>query len=66
MISIALLSSAMASLVWIILMRFLTGVMVWTSIALVHIVFLGCLGYSIYRYHCFRYEYNEDINPSII
>ena len=53
MIAIALLCAAVACFGWILLMRFVTGIMVWTSVALVHIVFAGALGYSLYRYYSY-------------
>ena len=49
MIGIALIGACFLSFIWIILMRFITGVMVWGSIL---IVFLGngaALGYCGYR-----------------
>lgn len=50
MILIALACSSTISFSWIILMRFLTGIMVWTSVALLIVGSGGGLGYSIYRY----------------
>ena len=50
MILVALLCASFVSFTWIILMRFLTGVMVWTSIFLLIVGSGGGLGYSVYRY----------------
>ena len=38
------------SFIWIILMRFLTAIMVWTSIGLSFILVSGLFGYSLYKY----------------
>ena len=49
MILVALACSSSISFLWIILMRFLTGVMVWTSIVLLILGSGGGLGYSVFR-----------------
>ena len=49
MILIALACSSAISFSWIILMRFLTGIMVWTSIILLIVGSGGGLGYSVFR-----------------
>ena len=49
MILIALACSSAISFSWIILMRFLTGIMVWTSVILLIVGSGGGLGYSVFR-----------------
>jgi len=49
MIGLALIGSCILSFIWIVLMRFLACVMVWTSILLVFLGVGGLLGYSSYR-----------------
>merc|ERR1719419_626770 len=50
MIGVALIGSTVTSFIWIILMRFFTGIMVWASIFLLFAVAGSTLAYSIYRY----------------
>jgi choline transporter-like protein 2/4/5 len=50
MIGIALIGACILSFVWIILMRWITGIMVWTSITLCTLLFSGLLAYSVYNY----------------
>ena len=49
MIGIALIGACFLSFIWIILMRFLTGLMVWGSILIVFLGTGGALGYCGYR-----------------
>ena len=50
MIGVALVGAAFVSFLWIVLMRFATGLMVWTSLGLVVAVFGGLFGFSLYKY----------------
>merc|ERR1719391_9661 len=50
MIGVALIGSSLTSFIWIILLRFFTGIMVWASIFLLFAVAGSTLAYSIYRY----------------
>ena len=50
MIGLALVCSTVLSFFWIIMMRFLTGLMVWLSISLIFVLTGGLLGYCVYRY----------------
>jgi len=49
MIGIALIGACIISFLWIVLMRFLAGFMVWSSILLVFLGIGGLLGYSGYK-----------------
>ena len=49
MIGIALIGACFLSFIWIILMRFMTGFMVWGSILIVFLGTGGALGYCSYR-----------------
>ena len=49
MIGLALIGACILSFIWIILMRFITGVMVWGSILLVFLGTGSALGYCGYR-----------------
>jgi len=49
MIGLALIGACVISFIWIVLMRFLAGLMVWSSILLVFLGIGGLLGYSGYR-----------------
>ena len=51
LIGIALIGACLLSFIWIILMRYVPGVMVWGSILIVFLGTAGALGYSGYRYH---------------
>ena len=66
MILAALVCASVVSFAWIILMRFVTGIMVWTSIFLLIVGSGGGLGYSVYRYVIkIRYKANsQEINAS--
>ena len=57
MIGIALIGACLLSFIWIILMRFLTGLMVWGSILLVFLGTGGALGYCGYRLY---FAYMDD------
>ena len=46
----AYLVAAIVSFLWIVLMRFIAGVMVWTSVGLSLSIFGGLFGYCLYRY----------------
>ena len=50
MIGIGLTLAFVLSSLWIILMRFLTAIMVWTSIGLSFILMSGLFGFSLYKY----------------
>ena len=49
MIGLAYLGCCALSFLWIVLMRFFAGIMVWTSIGTIFILVSGLLGYSVYR-----------------
>ena len=49
MIGLAYLGCSILSFFWILLMRCMAGIMVWTSIALIFVLVVGLLGYSTYR-----------------
>ena len=51
MIGVALVGACVLSFVWIVLMRFLASIMVWTSIVIVFLgsgALLGFCGYKLY------------------
>lgn len=50
MICLALLVAAITSFLWIVLMRFFAGVMVWTSIGLIFTLFGGLFSYTLWKY----------------
>jgi choline transporter-like protein 2/4/5 len=50
MILLALAAAAILSFLWIVLMRWFAGIMVWTSISLLFILFGGLFGYTLYKY----------------
>ncbi len=50
MIGTALLTACFISFFWIVLMRFFAGIMVWTSLSLIFVLFGGLFGYSLFRY----------------
>ena len=50
LIGLAYIAAAFISFLWIVLMRFLTGIMVWTSIGLIFSIFGGLFGYTLYKY----------------
>ncbi len=49
-IAVACALAAILSFTWIVLMRCLAGVMVWTSVALLFCFFGGLFGYTLYKY----------------
>jgi len=51
MIGIGFILACVLSFVWILLMRFFTGIMVWTSIGLIFVLVSGLFGYSLHRYY---------------
>ena len=51
MIGIGFFLACVLSFVWILLMRFFTGIMVWTSIGLIFVLVSGLFGYSLHRYY---------------
>ena len=51
MIGIALIAATVLSFLWILLMRFLTGLMVWLSVALIFVLVGGLFGYCVFRYN---------------
>ena len=50
MICVALATACLLSFLWIVLMRFVTGIMVWASLGLVVALFGGLFGLSLYKY----------------
>ena len=50
MIGIGFILAFILSFTWILLMRWLAGIMVWTSIGLIFVLVSGLFGYSLYRY----------------
>lgn len=50
MIVVAFVAAAVISFLWIVLMRFFAGIMVWTSIFLAGGLFGGLFGYTLYKY----------------
>ena len=57
MIGLALIGACLLSFIWIILMRYITGVMVWGSILIVFLGTGGALGYCGYRLY---FAYMDD------
>ena len=54
MIGVALAVATIISFLWIVLMRFVAGIMVWTSIGLIFGLFGGLFGYTLYKYIVIR------------
>jgi choline transporter-like protein 2/4/5 len=54
MISAGLGSACLVSFLWIVLMRFVAGVMIWTSIGLCFVAFGGLFGFTLHRYITFK------------
>jgi choline transporter-like protein 2/4/5 len=50
MIGIGFILACFLSFLWIIMMRFMAGLMIWSSICLIFILVVGLFGYSIHRY----------------
>lgn len=50
MIGLGFILACILSFLWIVLMRCMAGVMVWTSIGLVFVLVAGLFGYSLHRY----------------
>jgi len=65
MIGIALIGACLLSFIWIILMRFITGFMVWGSILIVFLGTGGALGYCGYRLY-FAYMDDDPIAQTSI
>ena len=63
MIGLALVCSTVLSFFWIILMRFLTGLMVWLSISLIFVLTGGLLGYCVYRYAIKLKNTDDELKP---
>mgnify|MGYP001184644322 FL=1 len=59
MIGIGLALAFVLSSLWIILMRFLTAIMVWTSIGLSFILMSGLFGFSLYKYLLIKDQESE-------
>jgi len=49
MIGIGLILSFLLCMLWVFLMRFIAGILIWTSISVLFILFSGLFGYSVYR-----------------
>jgi len=66
MIGVALIASTVTSFIWIIFLRFFTGIMVWASIFLLFAVAGSTLAYSVYRYQWILNNVNiEDSSKTI-
>ena len=71
MIGIALVAATVLSFVWILLMRFLTGLMVWLSVALIFVLVGGLFGYCVFRYTFYntiygvKWRFKIKCSPSI-
>ena len=58
MIGIGLILTFLLCMLWIFLMRFIAGILIWTSITSLFVLFAGLFGYSIYR--CNQVYKNND------
>ena len=50
MIGVAMVAACITSFLWIILMRFFAGIMVWTSLGGIFVLFGGLFGWTLYKY----------------
>jgi len=49
MIGIGLILAFLLCMLWVFLMRFIAGFLIWTSILILFVLFAGLFGYSVYR-----------------
>ena len=66
MIGVALIGSTIVSFIWILFMRFFTGIMVWTSIVLIFVLVSGTLAYAVYRYMWILEHVSEEVSDLTI
>ena len=50
MVGVAYIAATLISFVWVVLLRFVAGIMIWLGVGLVMAIFGGLFGYSVYRY----------------
>ena len=65
MVGIGLILATFLSFLWIILMRFVAGLMVWASIGLSGMLFGGLFGYSLYKFIVIKNEGDEESKKNI-
>ena len=46
-----LIGATVISFIWVVLLRFIAGIMIWVGIGLVFVTVGGLFGYSLFRYH---------------
>ena len=51
MVGVAYLAATAVSFIWVVLLRFIAGIMIWTGIFMVFFMVGGLFGYSLFRYH---------------
>ena len=66
MVGIGLILATFLSFLWIILMRFIAGLMVWLSIGLSAMLFGGLFGYSLYKYLVIKNEGDAESEKNIL
>jgi len=64
-VGIGLILATILSFLWIILMRFMAGLMVWLSIGLSAMLFGGLFGYSLYRFFVIKNEGDAESEKNI-
>ena len=64
-VGIGLILATILSFLWIILMRFMAGIMVWLSIGLSAMLFGGLFGYSLYRFFVIKNEGDAESEKNI-
>lgn len=62
MIGIGFIMACILSFIWILLMRWVAGIMVWLSIGLIFVMVAGLFGYSLHRYLLVKDESASQIN----
>jgi len=65
MIGIGLILAFLLCMLWIFLMRFIAGILIWTSILVLFVLFAGLFGYSVYRCDQVYKSGDEDADNSI-
>ena len=65
MIGIALIGACILSFIWIVLMRFLAGFMIWSSILIVFLGLGGLLSYSGYRLYFAYLDTDKEAQQNI-
>ena len=51
MVGVAYIAATAISFIWVVMMRFVAGIMIWTGIFMVFFMVGGLFGYSLFRYH---------------